>query len=68
MQLSQMLNHALLNTHVQQIWARVPLKSPHDTCDRDTINDQTLVPSSEGLCDTNVSSTSTLISLTTSTG
>jgi len=40
MQLSQMLNHTLLNTHVQQIWARVPLRAPSETCERELMNEQ----------------------------
>ena len=39
MHLSQMLNNALLNTHVQQIWTQVPLKSPHQTCDMGLMNE-----------------------------
>ena len=56
MQLSQLLNFALLNTHVQQIWARVPLRSPYDACDRDLINEHTAVQA-EPQCDTNVRDT-----------
>jgi len=44
-QLAQLINDALLNTHIQQIWAHVPLQTPYDMCDTELVNDgSSIVP------------------------
>jgi len=43
MQLTQLINHALLNTHVQQIWTHVQVRSPHDACDWELMKDESCV-------------------------
>lgn len=39
MQLSQIINHTLRNSTIQQIWVNVPLQSPYDVCDNELMNE-----------------------------
>jgi len=44
-QLSQLINDALLNTHLQQVWVHVQLKSNYEMCDTELMKDgQSVLP------------------------
>lgn len=39
MQMAQLINNSLLNSHIQQVWMHIPLRSPHDMLDSELISE-----------------------------
>jgi len=51
MQLAQIINNTLLNSHVQQIWVSVPLVSQYERCDHGLMQEDSLINPSMNLED-----------------